>query len=53
MSKAEKEKVVVDEVNSVMDEVDPNFNLDDEIIKEMEKADKLKKEEMENAEGYL
>lgn len=47
MSKAEKEKVVVDEVNSVMDEVDPNFNLDDEIIKEMEKAEKLKKEEME------
>ena len=30
-----------------MDEVDPNFNLDDEIIKEMEKAEKLKKEEME------
>jgi HrpA-like RNA helicase len=47
LSKAEKEKVVVDEVNSVMDEVDLNFNLDDEIIKEMEKADKLKKEEME------
>ena len=51
LSKAEKvkvkENIIIDEVNSVMDEVDPNFNLDDEIIKEMEKAEKLKKEEME------
>ena len=53
MSKADREKMSVADVNAVMDEIDVNFNLDELIIKDMEdmeKAEKKKKEDMKKEE---